>query len=36
MQTPAYRKKYIDPLPDNPQLPVAIEEVEALSAARAK
>jgi len=36
MQTPAYRKKYIDPLPDNPQLPIAIEEIEAMSAARAK
>jgi MoaA/NifB/PqqE/SkfB family radical SAM enzyme len=36
MQTPAYRKKYIDPLPDNPQLPVAIEEIEAMSAARAR
>jgi len=29
MQTPSYRKKYIDPLPDNPQLPVRIEEIEA-------
>ena len=36
MQTPAYRKKYIDPLPDNPQLPVSIEEIDAMSAARVK
>ena len=28
MQTPEYRAKYIDPLPDNPKLPVAIEEIE--------
>ena len=26
----------MDPLPENPQLPVAIEEIEAMSAARAK
>jgi len=28
MQTPEYRAKYIDPLPDNPKLPVTIEEIE--------
>ena len=29
MQTPAYRKKYIDPLPDDPQLPVLVEDADA-------
>ena len=29
MQTPQYRAKYIDPLPDRPRLPVTIEEIEA-------
>lgn len=28
MQTPAYRAKYIDPLPDAPQLPIPIEHYE--------
>lgn len=28
MQTPEYRARYIDPLPDNPRLPVTIEEIE--------
>jgi len=32
MQTPSYRKKYIDPLPEQPKLPVAVEEVERLAA----
>jgi len=36
MQTPSYRKKYIDVLPDNPQLPVAIEDIEALAAGEKK
>jgi MoaA/NifB/PqqE/SkfB family radical SAM enzyme len=35
MQTPAYRKRYIDFLPDDIKLPVAIEEVERLRAAKA-
>ena len=30
MQTPSYRQKYIDILPDHPRLPVTIEEIEAL------
>jgi len=34
MQTPAYRKKYIDVLPDNPKLPVLIEDLEAIWAER--
>jgi len=29
MQTRAYRKKYIDPLPDDPQLPVLVEDADA-------
>ena len=28
MQTPAYRAKYIDPLPDHPKLPIPIEEID--------
>jgi len=32
MQSPEYRKRYIDVLPDNVRLPVAIEEVERLRA----
>ena len=30
MQTPAYRERYIDILPDDVKLPVSIEEVERL------
>ena len=29
MQTPTYRKKYIDPLPEDPQLPVLVEDADA-------
>jgi len=36
MQTPAYREKFIDILPDNPKLPVTIEEVERLRAEKQK
>ncbi|MFH0962515.1 MAG: SPASM domain-containing protein, partial [Planctomycetota bacterium] len=36
MQTPEYRAKYIDPLPENPKLPVTIEEVEAKDFERLK
>ena len=32
MQTPAYRAKYIDPLPDDPKLPVSVEDIEKLLA----
>ncbi len=36
MQTPSYRENYIDILPDNVRLPVTIEEIEALNAAKVK
>lgn len=36
MQTPQYRAKYIDPLPDDVRLPVPIETIEAMSAAAGK
>jgi len=32
MQTPAYRRKYIDPLPDGMRLPVPIERIDELAA----
>lgn len=32
MQSPAYRAKYIDPLPEHPKLPVSIEDIERLLA----
>jgi len=32
MQTPSYRKKYIDPIPVGAKLPIAIEEIERLYA----
>lgn len=34
MQTPSYRERFIDVLPDNPKLPVDIKEVERLRAAK--
>jgi len=36
MQTPSYREKYIDILPDDVRLPVSIEEIEALNAAKTR
>ena len=32
MQTPEYRAKYIDPLPDDPKLPISVEDIEKLVA----
>jgi MoaA/NifB/PqqE/SkfB family radical SAM enzyme len=32
MQTASYRKKYIDVIPNEPQLPIAVEDIEAIAA----
>ena len=36
MQTPEYRAKYIDPLPEGTRLPVPIEVIEEMAAAAAQ
>ena len=36
MQTPSYRAKYIDPLPDDPKLPIPIEVIDKMHAADGK